>query len=128
MVFTTRILNQIGHLTKMNVVDNSAIGRQVKEAGKHVKVIGVYNGTKYMTGTIGDRVLVTILGQMKHGVVVGVRQRQKAFIPRFDNNNIVLVDKENVPLGTRVNVPLPNILRKKGALTARIMAIGTRFI
>lgn len=127
-MFITKTLNQVRSLTRMNVVDNSAIGRQVKEAGKRVKIIRIYNKSRHQTGGLGDRVLVTILGQMKKGIVVGCKRIQAAFVPRFDSNNIVLLDNNNVPLGTRINVPLPNILRKKGASTARMMAIATKFI
>lgn len=124
----TRVLHQVRSLTRLNVVDNSEIGRQVKEAGKKVKVIRVYNKSRHQMGGLGDKVLVTILGQMKKGFVVGCVQTQRAFIPKFDKNNVVLVDNSNVPLGTRITAPIPNYLRKQGANTARMMAIGTKFV
>lgn len=127
-MFLTRSLNQVRLLTRMNVVDNSAIGAKAKEAGKKVKVIHVYNKARHPMGGLGEKCLVTILGQMKKGFIVGCVQTQKSFIPRFDSNNIVLVDNNNVPLGTRINAPLPNYLRKQGAATARLMAIGNKFI
>lgn len=113
----------------MNVVDNCEIGRRVKEAQKKVKVIHVYRKKqRHFVGTTGDKVLVTILGEMKKGYIVGCVQEQPAFVPRFDSNNVVLVDDHDVPLGTRITVPIPNVLRKHGAATARLMAIGTKFI
>uniref|UniRef100_A0A6G1S961 Large ribosomal subunit protein uL14m n=1 Tax=Aceria tosichella TaxID=561515 RepID=A0A6G1S961_9ACAR len=124
----TRVLNQVHMLTRLNVVDNSEIGRQVKEAGKKVKCIRVYNKSRENMGGLGDRVLVTILGQMKKGIIVGCVQTQKAFVPKFDKNNVVLLDNNHVPLGTRVTVPIPNYLRKQGATTARLMAIATKFV
>ena len=124
----TRVLNQVSSLTRLNVVDNSEIGRKVKEAGKKVKIIRIYNKSRHQMGGLGVRVLVTILGQMKKGIVVGCVQTQREFIPKFDTNNVVLVDEHNVPLGTRVNVPIPNYLRKEGATTARLMAIATKFV
>lgn len=127
-MFITRPLWQVRSLTRLNVVDNSEIGRKVKEAGKKVKVIRVYNKTKFMVGGLGNRVLVTILGEMKKGIIVGCVQTQRAFIPKFDSNNVVLVDNNNVPLGTRINAPIPNYLRKEGATTARLMAIATKFV
>lgn len=127
-MFLTKSLSQVRLLTRMNIVDNSEIGRQVKEAGKKVKVINVYNGTRHRMGGLGDKVLVTILGQMKKGFVVGCVQTQHAFVPRFDSNNLVLVDNNNVPLGTRITAPIPNALRRQGAQTARIMAIGSKFV
>lgn len=112
----------------MNIVDNSEIGRQVKEAGKKVKIIRIYNRTTQQKGGLGDKVLVTILGQMKKGVIVGCVADQRAFVPKFDSNNLVLIDNQNVPLGTRITSPLPNYLRSRGALTARLMAIATKFV
>lgn len=128
MVFLTKALRHVITLTRMNVVDNSKQGAAVKEAGKKVKIIRIYNKSKHQTGGLGDKVLVTLLGQMYKGIVTGCVQRQRAFVPRFDKNNLVLIDDQNKPLGTRVIGPLPNNLRKKGALTARVMAIGTKFI
>lgn len=127
-MFITRPLYQVRSLTRMNVVDNSEIGRKVKEAGKKVKIIRIYNKSRHMVGGVGDKVLVTILGEMKKGFVVGCTQTQGPFVPRFDSNNIVLVDNQNVPLGTRITAPVPNCLRKQGAATARLMAIGSRFL
>ena len=124
----TRVLNQVHLLTRLNVVDNSEIGQQVKAAGKRVKCIRVYNKSRENMGGLGDRVLVTILGQMKKGIIVGCVQTQQAFIPRFDANNVVLLDNNHVPLGTRVTAPIPNYLRKQGATTARLMAIATKFV
>lgn len=124
----TRVLNHVRSLTTLNVIDNSQLGLAVKEAGKKVKVIRVYNKTKHPTGGLADKVLVTILGQMKKGYITGCVATQRAFVPKFDSNNVVLVDNQNVPLGTRVLGPLPNYLRKRGAETARLMAIGTRFV
>lgn len=127
-MFLTNALNQVRSLTRMNIIDNSKQGIAVKEAGKFVKVIRIYNKSKHQMGGLGDKVLVTLLGQMYKGVVVGCKQTQRTMIPRLDKNNLVLIDNQNVPLGTRVLGPLPNRLRKQGALTARLMAIGTRFI
>lgn len=124
----SRALNQVRSLTCLNIVDNSQLGQQVKEAGKKVKIIRIYNKSRHQMGGLGDRVLVTILGQMKKGIVTGCVQTQAAFVPKFDKNNVVLLDNNNVPLGTRVMAPLPNILRKQGATTARLMAIGTKFV
>lgn len=124
----TRPLKQVLSLTRMNVVDNSIYAKQVKEAGKKVKIIRIYNKSRHQMGGLGDRVLVTILGEMRRGIVVGCKQTQKTFVPRFDSNNLVLLDKNNVPLGTRITAPIPNLLRKQGASTARMMAIASQFV
>ena len=36
--------------------------------------------------------MVAIKGQKRKAVIVGVKQKQKALIPKFDSNNIVLIE------------------------------------
>lgn len=36
--------------------------------------------------------MVAIKGQKHKGVIVGVKQKQKALIPKFDSNNVVLIE------------------------------------
>lgn len=127
-MFLTKALFNVKTMTRMNVVDNTELGRQVKEAGKRVKIIRIYTKSKHQCGGLGDKVLVTIMGQMKKGIIVGCVAEQKAFVPKFDSNNIVLIDDHNVPLGTRITAPLPNQLRSRGGSTFRLMAIGTKFV
>lgn len=102
--------------------------------GKPPKVIHVYN--KRSIGHIGDRVLVAIKGQKKKGILVGLKQYQRPKIPKFDTNNIVLIDDNGTPLGTRIHVPIPTILRtimkenthSKGADYTKLLGIATKFV
>ncbi len=41
---------------------------------------------------LGDKVLVAIKGQKKKAVIVGVKQKQRPLVPKFDSNNIVLIE------------------------------------
>ena len=92
--------------TKMNVVDNSALGRKAMAEGRppkyvnreiggdrsiivtsYYRVIHVYARKHYKKahgnyGKLGDRVLVAILGQMKKGIIVGVKNKQRHAIPK----------------------------------------------
>ena len=113
-------------LTRLRVVDNSSIGRAAELAGKPARCIHIYN--KKGVGTIGDKVLVAIRGQKKRGYIVGVRQKQRAHIPRFDTNNIVLIEDSGVPTGTRIRVPIPSMLRGKNGDFSKILAIATKFV
>lgn len=36
--------------------------------------------------------MVTIKGEKKKGIIVGVVHKQGPFIPKYDSNNVVLVD------------------------------------
>ncbi|XP_068967981.1 large ribosomal subunit protein uL14m [Bombus flavifrons] len=133
-VSTSTVCNQIIKLTRLRVVDNSEIGKQAMMEGKPPRCIHVYN--KIGVGYIGDRVLVAIKGEKKKGILVGLKQRQNPKIPRFDSNNIVLIDDNGTPLGTRIHVPIPHILRtimrnnthSKGADYTKLLAIATKFV
>lgn len=131
---TTSICNEIRLLSRLRVVDNSEIGKKAMSEGKPPKCIHVYN--KQRVGKIGDKVLVAIKGQKKKGILVGLKQKQKQRIPKFDTNNLVLIDDNGTPLGTRIHVPIPTILRTilkektqaKGADYTKLLAIATRFV
>ncbi|XP_026731186.1 39S ribosomal protein L14, mitochondrial [Trichoplusia ni] len=131
---TTACLNEVRLLTRLRVVDNSEIGKRAMAEGKPPKVICVYNKTR--VGYIGDRVLVAIKGQKKKGILVGLKQTQKVKVPKFDSNNVVLIDDNGTPLGNRIHVPIPTILRtilkekthSKGADYTKLLAIATRFV
>lgn len=80
--------------------------------------------------------LVAIKGQKKKGIIVGVKQKQKPLIPKFDSNNLVLIDDNGTPLGTRIHVPIPSMLRTilkekttaKGADYTKLLALATKFV
>lgn len=121
-------------MSRLRVVDNSEIGKLAMAEGKPPKCIHVY--TKTGVGTIGDKVLVTIRGEKKKGILVGVKKHQPPNIPKFDTNNIVLIDDTGTPLGTRIHVPIPHILRtilknrtipKKVDYT-KLLSIATKYI
>ncbi|XP_076252465.1 mitochondrial ribosomal protein L14 [Rhynchophorus ferrugineus] len=130
----SHVKNEIQKMTKLRVVDNSDIGRQAMAEGKPPKCIHVYNRTGI--GYIGDKVLVAIKGEKKRGILVGLKQNQKPKIPKFDSNNIVLIDEGGTPLGTRIHVPIPTILRtilkektqSKGADYTKLLSIASRFV
>jgi len=133
-IHTTSTCNEIRKLARLRVVDNSEIGKKAMLEGRPPRCIHVYN--KRSVGFIGDKVLVAIKGQMKKGILVGLKQNQKPKIPKFDSNNIVLIDDNGSPLGNRIHVPIPTILRTilkektqaKGADYTKVLAIASRFI
>ncbi|XP_043287869.1 39S ribosomal protein L14, mitochondrial [Venturia canescens] len=120
--------------SRLRVVDNSEIGKQAMLEGKPPRCIHVYSKKKH--GYIGDRVLVAIKGQMKKGILVGLKRSENPKIPRFDTNNIVLIDDNGTPLGTRIHVPIPHILRtmmkqkthNKGPDYTKLLAIASSFV
>lgn len=85
---------------------------------------------------LGDKVLLAILGEKKKGILVGVKKHQPPRIPKFDTNNVVLIDDTGTPLGNRIHVPIPVMLRTilkektfaKGVDYTKILALATRFV
>lgn len=133
-IHTTAVCNEIRKLARLRVVDNSEIGKRAMAEGKPPRVIHVYN--KKSVGFIGDRVLMAIKGEKKKGILVGLKQNQKTNVPKYDSNNVVLIDDNGTPLGTRIHVPIPNVLRtilkerthSKGADYTKLLAIATKFL
>lgn len=84
----------------------------------------------------GDKVLVAIKHEKKKGIIVGVKQKQRFLIPRTDSNNVVLIEENGTPLGTRITVPIPMMLRTilrektraKGADYTKILSIASTFV
>lgn len=133
-ISTSAPANQIIKLSRLRVVDNSEIGRKAMAEGRPPRCIHVYNPVG--VGYIGDRILVAIRGEKKKGILVGLKQTQAPKVPKFDSNNLVLIDDNGTPLGTRIQVPIPHILRtkmkekthSKGADYTKLIAIASRFV
>ncbi|KYM89754.1 39S ribosomal protein L14, mitochondrial [Atta colombica] len=51
-------------------------------------------------GYIGDRILVAIRAEKKKGILIGLRQQQIPKIPKFDSNNLVLINDNGTLLNT----------------------------
>ncbi|KAH8324976.1 hypothetical protein KR074_004019 [Drosophila pseudoananassae] len=134
LIHTTPACCEIRKLARLRVVDNSDLGKRAMAEGRPPRCIHVYN--KRGVGFIGDKVLVAIKGQMKKGILVGLKQKQKPKQPKFDSNNLVLIDDNGSPLGTRIHVPIPTILRTilkektqaKGADYTKVLAIASRYV
>jgi large subunit ribosomal protein L14 len=80
--------------------------------------------------------MVAVKGQKKKAVIVGVKQKQQPFVPKFDSNNIVLIEDNGTPIGTRIHAPIPTVLRKtlkdrsvaKVIDFSKLLAIATKFV
>ena len=80
--------------------------------------------------------MVAILGQKKKGIIVGMKAKQLHGIPRYDSNNMVLIEDNGNPSGNRITAPLPNIIRPilqkdsnpKKADYTKLFAIATKWI
>lgn len=94
-------------------------------AARKARIIHVYKNPP--VGFIGDKVLLSIMGQKKKAYIVGCAQKQKPNVPRFDTNNVVLVEDNGTPTGTRIRVPIPSCLREKEGDFTKILSIATKF-
>ncbi|XP_056326306.1 39S ribosomal protein L14, mitochondrial [Danio aesculapii] len=117
-------VSAIQKLTRVRVVDNSTLGNAHHH--RPPKVIHVYN--KNGVGKVGDRVLLAIKGQKKKAIIVGHKMPGARMTPRFDSNNVVLIEENGNPTGTRIKAPIPTHLRKLEGEYSKLLAIAQRFV
>ncbi|KAI9177371.1 hypothetical protein LWI28_014366 [Acer negundo] len=114
--FLSQLRTFIQMRTVLKVVDNSG--------AKKVMCIQALKGKK--GARLGDTIVASVKEAMPNGkvkkgkVVYGVvvraamqRGRCDGSEVKFDDNAVVLVDKQGQPIGTRVFGPVPHELRKK---------------
>ncbi|KAM4772214.1 large ribosomal subunit protein uL14m isoform 1-T2 [Rhinophrynus dorsalis] len=114
----------IQKLTRVRVVDNSTLGNTPYH--RPPKCIHVYN--KSGVGKVGDKVLLAIKGQKKKALIVGHKMPGPSMTPRFDSNNVVLIEDNGNPVGTRIKTPIPTSLRKKEGEYSKVLAIAQNFV
>ncbi|KAM6916209.1 large ribosomal subunit protein uL14m [Xenentodon cancila] len=114
----------IQKMTRVRVVDNSSLGNTPYH--RPPRVIHVY--TKNGVGKVGDRVLLAIKGQKKKALIVGHKMPGERMNPRFDSNNVVLIEDNGNPTGTRIKVPIPTKLREKEGDYSKVLAIASSFV
>ncbi|CAI2343111.1 unnamed protein product [Caenorhabditis sp. 36 PRJEB53466] len=123
--------------TRLEVVDNSALGKEANTTGKLPYCIHVYKQgrrAKHMPhAELGDKILVAIRGQMRKAYVVGANTHvhyRKHGVPVTDKNMIVLLDEEGNPLGNRITAPIPTkLLANRGNVQfAKVLALANKFI
>jgi large subunit ribosomal protein L14 len=104
--------------TNLDVADNSGARR--------VQCIKVLGGSKRMTASVGDVIVVSVKeaiprGRVKKGEIhraVIVRTKKDIARPdgstiRFDSNAAVLINQQGEPIGTRIFGPVTRELRAR---------------
>jgi len=113
--------------TKIVIADNSGV-----KFGRCVKVLG---GSNHMIAKVGDIIVLSAIdvipgskvkkGQVVKGVIVRTRSKivrnDSSFI-RFDDNAVVLIDKDGEPIATRVFGPVGREVRQKNFLKIASLA------
>ena len=102
--------------TLLNVADNSG--------AKTEKCIKVLGGSKRMSSNVGDVIVLAVQsiipgakvkkGEVVRGVIVRTKKeitRPDGSTIRFDDNAVVLISKDGMPIGTRVSGPIARELR-----------------
>lgn len=104
--------------TKLDVADNSG--------AKVVKCVKVLGGSKRMSASVGDIIVVAVQqalpggkikkGDVKKAVIVRtsypLRREDGSYI-RFDKNSAVILNPNNEPVGTRIFGPVARELRAR---------------
>ncbi len=104
--------------TRLEVADNSG--------AKEVKCIKVLGGSKRMSASLGDVIVVAVQnalpngkikkGDVKKAVIVRtvypLRREDGSYI-QFDKNSVVILNNNNEPVGTRIFGPVARELRAK---------------
>lgn len=121
---TSGTLSAIQKMTRVRVVDNSALGNTPYH--RPPRCIHVYN--KSGVGKVGDRILLAIKGQKKKALIVGHRMPGPRMTPRFDSNNVVLIEDNGNPVGTRIKTPIPTSLRQREGEFSKVLAIAQNFV
>ena len=104
--------------TKLDVADNSG--------AKVVKCIKVLGGSKRMSASVGDIIVVAVQqalpggkvkkGDVKKAVIVRTKyalRREDGSYIRFDNNSAVILGTNMEPMGTRIFGPVARELRSR---------------
>ncbi|XP_007437549.2 39S ribosomal protein L14, mitochondrial [Python bivittatus] len=117
------VCSYIQKMTRVRVVDNSTLGNTPYR--RPPKCIHVY--TKNGVGKVGDQILLAIKGEKKKALIVGCKFPGPRMTPRFDSNNVVLIEDNGNPVGTRIKVPVPSLLRKKKEFS-KVLAIASNFL
>ncbi|KAM6463911.1 large ribosomal subunit protein uL14m isoform 1-T1 [Liasis olivaceus] len=117
------VCSYIQKMTRVRVVDNSTLGNTPYR--RPPKCIHVY--TKNGVGKVGDQILLAIKGEKKKALIVGCKFPGPRMTPRFDSNNVVLIEDNGNPVGTRIKVPIPSLLRKKKEFS-KVLAIASDFL
>ena len=113
--------------TNLVVADNSG--------AKTARCIKVLGGSHHMITNVGDVIVVSITsvtpgskakkGQVAKAVIVRTKSkivRPDGSFVKFDDNAVVLVDKENEPIASRVFGPVSREVRQKNFLKIASLA------
>jgi large subunit ribosomal protein L14 len=116
--------------TKLKIIDNSGV--------KSGQVIKIYKG---QSGQIGDIILISVKyvksktklkiskGNIYKALIIRTKYKKKDLIGNqisFDENSAILLNKQNLPIASRILGPVPVQLRKNKQF--KILSIASTII
>lgn len=117
--------------TNLKVADNSG--------AKRVQCIKILGGSKRRSATVGDIIVVSVKealpnrkvkkGEVQRALIVRTKQgitRETGEKIKFDSNAVVLLNNQNMPIGTRIFGPVTKELRQKNML--RVISLASHVI
>lgn len=117
--------------TNLKVADNSG--------AKRVQCIKILGGSKRRSATVGDIIVVSVKealpnrkvkkGEVQRALIVRTKQgilRDTGEKIQFDSNAVVLLNNQNMPIGTRIFGPVTKELRQKNML--RVISLASHVI
>ena len=111
-------------LTKLKIVDNSENAKKVTRLDQPYCIKLPRNNK---VAKFGDIIKIAHRGKVHNALLVSNRRPSK-WLPRYDSNNIILLNEKFEPVGTRIFGPLPSAIRRKEGQYSKIIAIATKFI
>lgn len=118
-------------MTNLKVADNSG--------AKKVECIKILGGSKRRSATVGDILVVSVKealpnrkvkkGEVQRALVIRTKKgvkRDSGEVVRFDSNAVILINDQNIPIGTRIFGPVAKELREKNML--RVISLAPAVI
>lgn len=117
--------------TMLKVADNSG--------AKRVQCIKILGGSRRRYGSVGDTIVVAVKeclpkkkvkkGDVKKAIIVRTKKpinRKDGSSISFENNAVVLINEQGIPIGTRILGPVTKELRKKKMV--RIISLASNVL
>lgn len=118
-------------MTNIKVADNSG--------AKKVECLKILGGSQRKSANIGDILVVSVKealpnrkvkkGEIQRAVVVRTKKgivRESGESIKFDSNAVVLINDQNIPIGTRIFGPVTKELKDKNML--RLISLASTVI
>ena len=112
------------HLTRVKYADNNENSTKVTILDRPYVIAFLQSKKK---GKLGDVIRIAHRGKVHRAIIVSNKYPSNK-LPIYDYWYVILVNEKLEPLGTRITIPLPSVLRQGRFKNSKIMALATRYI